>query len=189
MKKAVCPGSFDPVTNGHIDIIKRAAELFDEVTVLVVTNPDKKCVFSPEERCDLIRKSTENIEGIKVDSFSGLLADYVKKNGINAIVKGIRSSSDFEYEFQMALANRSLAPDAETVFITASAAEGTVVEQRAFAEVMQVIFHQQITLDLGVHQRLRHIALPDKRILIAAVTDTAAHRQRTGISSGGQNRQ
>ena len=119
MKKAVCPGSFDPITNGHVDIIKRAAELFDEVTVLVVTNPDKKCVFSPEERCELIAKATEKIGGIKVDCFSGLLADYVKQNGINAIVKGIRSSSDFEYEFQMALANRSLAPDAETVFITA----------------------------------------------------------------------
>ena len=119
MKKAVCPGSFDPITNGHIDIIKRAAELFDEVTVLVVTNPDKKCVFSPEERCWLIKKAIEGINGVKVDSFSGLLADYVKQNGISAIVKGIRSSSDFEYEFQMALANRSLAPNAETVFITA----------------------------------------------------------------------
>ncbi len=119
MKKAVCPGSFDPITNGHVDIIKRAAELFDEVTVLVVTNPDKKCVFSPEERCGLIEKAIEGIENVKVDSFSGLLADYVKQNGISAIVKGIRSSSDFEYEFQMALANRSLAPDAETVFITA----------------------------------------------------------------------
>ena len=118
MKKAVCPGSFDPITNGHVDIIRRAAELFDEVTVLVVTNPDKKCVFSPEERCELIAKAVDGIEGIKVDSFSGLLADYVKKNKISAIVKGIRSSSDFEYEFQMALANRSLAPDAETVFIT-----------------------------------------------------------------------
>lgn len=119
MKKAVCPGSFDPITNGHIDIIKRAAELFDEVTVLVVTNPDKKCAFSPEERCALIEKATEGIGVVKVDSFSGLLADYVKQNDINAIVKGIRSSSDFEYEFQMALANRSLAPNAETVFITA----------------------------------------------------------------------
>ena len=119
MKKAVCPGSFDPITNGHIDIIKRAAELFDEVTVLVVTNPDKKCVFSPEERCSLIEKAIEGIENVKVDSFSGLLADYVKQNGMSAIVKGIRSSSDFEYEFQMALANRSLAPNAETVFITA----------------------------------------------------------------------
>ncbi len=119
MKKAICPGSFDPITNGHIDIIKRAAALFDEVTVLVVTNPDKKCVFSPEERCSLIRKALEGTDGVKVDSFSGLLADYVSQNGISAIVKGIRSSSDFEYEFQMALANRSLAPTAETVFITA----------------------------------------------------------------------
>ena len=119
MKKAVCPGSFDPITNGHIDIIKRAAELFDEVTVLVVTNPDKRCVFSPEERCELIAKAVEGIPGVKVDCFSGLLADYVKLNKICAIVKGIRSSSDFEYEFQMALANRSLAPCAETVFITA----------------------------------------------------------------------
>lgn len=119
MRKAVCPGSFDPITNGHIDIIKRAAELFDEVTVLVVTNPDKKCVFSPEERAELIKKATAGISGVKVDLFSGLLADYVKANGICAIVKGIRSSSDFEYEFQMALANRSLAPGAETVFITA----------------------------------------------------------------------
>ena len=117
--KAVYPGSFDPITNGHVDIIKRAAELFDEVTVLVVTNPDKKCVFSPEERCELIKKATDGIGVIKVDCFSGLLADYVKQNEICAIVKGIRSSSDFEYEFQMALANRSLAPSAETVFITA----------------------------------------------------------------------
>ena len=119
MKKAVCPGSFDPITNGHVDIIKRAAELFDEVTVLVVTNPDKKCVFSPEERCELLEQALADIPGVKVDAFSGLLADYVKQNGICAIVKGIRSSSDFEYEFQMALANRSLAPNAETVFITA----------------------------------------------------------------------
>lgn len=119
MKKAVCPGSFDPITNGHIDIIRRAAELFDEVTVLVVTNPDKKCVFSPEERCTLIEKAIEGIKDVKVDSFSGLLADYVKQNEMSAIVKGIRSSSDFEYEFQMALANKSLAPNAETVFLTA----------------------------------------------------------------------
>ena len=120
MKKAVCPGSFDPITNGHVDIIKRAAELFDEVTVLVVTNPDKKCVFSPEERCALIEKATENIPGIKVDFFSGLLADYVKDNGICAIVKGIRSSSDFEYEFQMALLNEKLAPEIETMFLATS---------------------------------------------------------------------
>lgn len=119
MKKAVCPGSFNPITNGHIDIILRAAELFDEVTVLVVTNPDKNCAFTAEKRCEMIEKALAGIPGIKVDKWNGLLADYVKKNGINAIVKGIRSSSDFDYEFQMALANKSLAPEAETVFMTA----------------------------------------------------------------------
>ncbi len=119
MKKAVCPGSFDPITNGHIDIIKRAAELFDEVTVLVMANPDKRCVFSAEERCELIEKAVQNIPKVKVEHYSGLLADYVKEKTVSAIVKGIRSSSDFEYEFQMALANKSLAPNAETVFITA----------------------------------------------------------------------
>ncbi len=120
MKKAICPGSFDPITNGHLDIIKRAAELFDEVTVLVTVNPDKSCVFSPEERCALIEKAVGDIPNVKTDSHCGLLADYVKKNEIKAIVKGLRTSSDFEYEFQMALANKSLAPEAETVFITAN---------------------------------------------------------------------
>ncbi len=119
MKKAVCPGSFCPVTNGHIDIIMRAAKLFDEVTVLVVTNPDKKCAFTAKERCEMIKKALEGISGIKVDEWNGLLADYVKQNNINAIVKGIRSSSDFDYEFQMALANKSLAPKVETIFMTA----------------------------------------------------------------------
>jgi len=120
MKKAVCPGSFSPITNGHIDIIMRAAKLFDEVTVLVVTNPDKKCAFSAEERCEMIKKALYGVPGIKVDSWNGLLADYVGQNGTNAIVKGIRSSTDFDYEFQMALANKSLAPEVETVFITAA---------------------------------------------------------------------
>ncbi len=119
MKKAVCPGSFCPVTNGHIDLIMRAAKLFDEVTVLVVTNPDKKCAFTAEERCEMIKKSLSGTSGIKVDKWDGLLAEYVKENEIDAIVKGIRSSSDFDYEFQMALANKSLAPEVETVFMSA----------------------------------------------------------------------
>ncbi len=117
MKKAVCPGSFDPITNGHMDIIKRSAELFDEVTVLVMANPDKRCAFTADERCELIKKSVEKIPNVKVNSYGGLLADYVRENGVSAIVKGLRSSSDFEYEFQMALANKSLAPNAETVFM------------------------------------------------------------------------
>lgn len=119
MKRAVCPGSFCPVTNGHIDIFRRAAELFDEVTVLVMTNPDKHYDFSTEQRCEMIAKAVANDLRIKVDVWDGLLADYVEQNGINAIIKGLRSATDFDYEFQMALANKSLAPDAETVFMTA----------------------------------------------------------------------
>lgn len=117
MKKAVCPGSFCPITNGHVDVILRAAKLFDEVTVLVLTNPDKNCVFTPEERCDMIKAVLKDNENIKVDSYCGLLANYLKENEISVIVKGIRSDSDFNYEFQMALANKALAPEAETVFV------------------------------------------------------------------------
>ncbi len=118
MKKAVCPGSFDPITNGHMDIIKRSAELFDEVTVLVMANPDKRCAFTAKERCELISKAVTGLPNVKVDSYGGLLADYVREKEVSAIVKGLRSSSDFEYEFQMALANKSLAPNTETVFMS-----------------------------------------------------------------------
>lgn len=119
MKKAVCPGSFCPVTNGHIDIFKRAAGLFDEVTVLVMANPDKHYDFSAEQRRKMIADAVAGDPRIRVDVWDGLLADYVEKNGINAIIKGLRSATDFDYEFQMALANKSLAPNAETVFMTA----------------------------------------------------------------------
>lgn len=119
MKKAVCPGSFCPITNGHIDIIQRAAELFDEVTVLVMTNPDKHYDFSTQERCEMIEAAFAADDRIKVDVWDGLLAEYVEQKHINAIVKGLRSATDFDYEFQMALANKSLAPQAETVFMTA----------------------------------------------------------------------
>ncbi len=119
MRKAVCPGSFCPVTNGHIDVILRASKLFDEVVVLVMTNPDKECIFTPEERCDMLRAALKDEKNIKVDSYYGLLADYLKDNDISAIVKGIRSGADFDYEFQMALANKALAPNAETVFVAA----------------------------------------------------------------------
>lgn len=119
MKKAVCPGSFNPVTNGHVDVIKRAAELFDEVTVLIMVNPDKECIFSPDERAEMMKTAVAGIRNVKVDIWDGLLATYVEENGICAIVKGLRSATDFDYEFQMALANKSLAPEAETVFLTA----------------------------------------------------------------------
>lgn len=118
MKIAICPGSFDPITNGHLDIITRATTLFDKVIVLVAVNPSKRCSFTVEERVDMIRRSTSKIERVEVDTFSGLLADYVDKVGACAIVKGLRAVSDFEYEFQLVMANRKLHTKAETIFLT-----------------------------------------------------------------------
>lgn len=118
---AVCPGSFDPMTMGHYDIIARAAKMFTNVIVLVVPNVAKSPTFSLEERVELIKKSVIGLENVKVDCFDGLLADYIKEVGAGAIVKGLRAVSDFEYEFQMALTNKKLCPEAETVFLTAKA--------------------------------------------------------------------
>ncbi|MFV0399312.1 MAG: pantetheine-phosphate adenylyltransferase [Oscillospiraceae bacterium] len=120
MAKVICPGSFDPVTKGHIDIITRAAGLFDEVTALVVVNPAKNPSFTPEERVEMLRKTTSHLPNVKVDQFQGLLADYVRREKAIAIVKGLRAMSDFEYEFQMALTNKKLVPEAETLFLTTS---------------------------------------------------------------------
>lgn len=117
MKKAICPGSFDPITKGHIDIITRASLLFDEVTVLIVVNPNKHPHFSLEERKALAEKASAHLKNVRVDVHEGLLADYVKQNNINVIVKGLRAMSDFEYEFQMALTNKALVPETETVFL------------------------------------------------------------------------
>lgn len=115
---AVCPGSFDPVTNGHIDIIKRAASMFDKVIVLVMYNARKNGGVLPvEERAELIRRCVDGMPNVAVDFYGGLLADYVKMNSVCAIVKGLRAVSDFEDEFQQALANKKLAPDVETVFV------------------------------------------------------------------------
>ena len=121
MTKAICPGSFDPVTMGHIDIITRASGLFDEVVALVVANPAKNSAFTLQERAAMLEKCTAHICNVKVDTYHGLLADYVKSAGAVAIVKGLRAMSDFEYEFQMALTNKKLVPEAETVFLTTTA--------------------------------------------------------------------
>lgn len=123
MRIAVCPGSFDPVTKGHLDIIDRASKLFDKVIVLVSFNPRKltSTAFSIEERMKLILEVTKKMDNVLVDCHSGLLAEYLSRTGACAIVKGLRAVSDFEYEFQMALANKKLYPDAETVFLTTSA--------------------------------------------------------------------
>ena len=121
MNLAICPGSFDPITKGHVDIIRRAAKLFDKVIVLVLTNPKKNPTFSIEERRKLIEKVFADTPNIVVDDDDGLLADYAKKVNATAIVKGLRAMSDFEYEFQMALTNKKLNPQVETLFLTTSA--------------------------------------------------------------------
>ncbi|MBO4445784.1 MAG: pantetheine-phosphate adenylyltransferase [Clostridia bacterium] len=123
MTRAICPGSFDPVTNGHLDIIERAAALFDEVVVVAMTNFAKqgKYTFSAEERTELLKKATANIPNVTVDSYDGLLAEYCRDHDINVVVKGLRALSDFDSEFQQALSNRHLNPELETVFITTRA--------------------------------------------------------------------
>ncbi len=119
MRRAVCPGSFDPVTNGHIDIVARASTLFDEVVVAVGVNKSKHRLFTPEERITMLREACSRFDNVRVDGFSGLLTTFCQDNGIHAIVKGLRAVSDFDYELQMAQMNASLT-DVETVFIPTS---------------------------------------------------------------------
>ena len=108
MKKAVCPGSFDPITNGHLDVIERASGLFDHVVIAVLVNSSKTGVFTVEERVDLIKDSVKHLTNVTVDTWSGLLVDYCERNDISAIVKGLRAVSDFDYELQMAQLNLQL---------------------------------------------------------------------------------
>ena len=122
MKKTViCPGSFDPVTLGHVDIIKRASKMFDHVIVAVLVNSSKSPSFSIDERIELLEEATKGIENVEIASFDGLLAQYCKERGVNAIVKGLRAVSDYDNEFQMAITNKKLKPDLETIFLTADA--------------------------------------------------------------------
>lgn len=117
MRIAVYPGSFDPITNGHLDIIKRAAKLYDRVVVGVLNNSGKNPVFTPEERVGMIKEVTSDMNNIEVDCFTGLLVDFVKEKSASVIIKGLRTVADFEYEFQMALLNKALNPEYETMFM------------------------------------------------------------------------
>ena len=120
MITAICPGSFDPVTLGHLDIIRRAASMFDKVIVAVMGNYSKTPCFTAQERVEFLKRAID-LPNVEVDAFDGLLADYAKIKKAKALVKGLRAVSDFEYEFQMALANKRLNPDLETVFLTTTA--------------------------------------------------------------------
>lgn len=117
MRTAVYPGSFDPITNGHLDIIERASRIYDKVVVGVLNNSNKKPLFSVNERIELIKEVTSHIDNVEVDAFEGLLVDFVKGKNASVIVKGLRTVADFEYEFQMALLNKALNPEYETVFL------------------------------------------------------------------------
>jgi pantetheine-phosphate adenylyltransferase len=119
MRIGICPGSFDPVTLGHMDIISRACKIFDKVIVAVPVNPDKRASFTVEERMEMLRTVTADMENVEVDCVRGLLADYASEKHAAAIVKGLRAISDFEYEFQQALTNKRLNPQLETIFLTA----------------------------------------------------------------------
>ena len=116
---AVYPGSFDPITNGHVDLVKRGLKMFDEIVVLIATNPEKKSLFSVAERLAMIREIYRDNDRVRVDSYPGLLVDYLKQIEATIIFRGLRALSDFEYEFQMALMNRRLDREVETVFLMA----------------------------------------------------------------------
>ncbi len=118
MKIAVYPGTFDPITNGHVDIIKRSAKLFDKIIVTVAVNTQKTPLFDLTERVEMIRRSLVNEERVEVAKFEGLIADYLREVNASAMIRGLRAISDFEFEFQMSLMNRKLNPEVETVFLT-----------------------------------------------------------------------
>ena len=120
-RTAVYPGSFDPITNGHLDIIRRSARTFDKVYVAVLVNSAKSPMFPTQQRVDMIKKVTSDLDNVEVDFFSGLLVDYMKEKNAGIIIKGLRAMSDFEYEFQMALMNHKLSKEIETLFMMTSA--------------------------------------------------------------------
>jgi len=122
MMHVVYPGSFDPFTNGHLDVAERASRLFDRVTIAVLENPAKKgrYLFTTEERLEIIRASTKHLPNVEVETFQGLLAEYMRRKGLRVIVKGLRAVSDYEYELQMAHLNRQLNPEVETLFVLAA---------------------------------------------------------------------
>ncbi|MGA7616611.1 MAG: pantetheine-phosphate adenylyltransferase [Thermoanaerobaculia bacterium] len=137
MRTAVYPGSFDPITFGHLDIIRRGTRMFDRVVVAVLQNEEKRALFPVGERIEMIRESTADLPQVDIQHFSGLLVNFMKTIDAHVVVRGIRAVSDFEYEFQMALMNRALAPEVETIFMM-PAVEYTYVSSRLVKEVFRL---------------------------------------------------
>jgi pantetheine-phosphate adenylyltransferase len=151
---AVFPGSFDPLTSGHVDIIERGCAIFDRVIVAVLINADKTPLFSVDERVAMIREVCHEREGVEVDTFNGLLVDYARRKGATALIRGLRAVSDFEYEFQMALMNRRLNHDLETVFLM-PAEQYTYTSSRLIKEVFRLGGEVRGLVPSLVEQRLR----------------------------------
>lgn len=137
MRRAIYPGSFDPITNGHLDVIQRASQLFDEVVVAVAFNDAKNPLFTAGERVDLLKSVVKNVRNAKVASFNGLLMEFARERKACAVVRGLRAISDFEFEFQMALMNRKLEPKIETLFLTPKE-EYTYLSSRIVKEIARL---------------------------------------------------
>jgi pantetheine-phosphate adenylyltransferase len=133
--KAIYPGTFDPPTNGHLDLIARGSKLFDELTVAILNNPVKNPLFTVDERVEMLKESTRQLGNVSVATFEGLMVDFARKHGATAVLRGIRAITDYEYEFQMALMNRRLAPEIETVFLQ-PAGRYSFVSSRLVKEVV-----------------------------------------------------
>jgi pantetheine-phosphate adenylyltransferase len=135
--KALYPGTFDPPTNGHVDLITRGSKLFDQLTVAVLVNPVKNPLFSVEERVEMLKEVTGSIENVSIATFNGLMVEFARQQGVSAVLRGIRAISDYEYEFQMALMNRRLAPEVETVFLQ-PAGRYSFISSRMLKEVFSL---------------------------------------------------
>ena len=158
---AVYPGTFDPITNGHLDIISRGARLFDRVIVAILKNPEKEPLFSLGERMDILREVVGRLPNVRVEAFDGLLVDYARASGARAIVRGLRALSDFEYEYQMALMNRRLGPDIETVYMMPGEAY-TYVSSRLVKEVARLGGDVSGLVPREVAERLRARCAPPR---------------------------
>jgi pantetheine-phosphate adenylyltransferase len=158
---AIYPGSFDPITKGHLDLIERGSQIFNRLIVAVLTNIEKEPLFTVAERVEMLQEATHGIPNVSVDTFSGLLVDYARQKHAKAILRGIRAFTDYEYELQMALMNRKLAPDLETVFLMPALAY-TYVSSRLVREVFQLGGSVTSLVPTRVEERLRQKASKGK---------------------------